>query len=571
MLYLIALYCFITILCAWAGLVFYSLIDPLTSQPDQNTKATDYKRPVFLYLISGLILLTALAQWWVIFLPLTPVALIAICLILAILTWLKRKTLIPPGSALISPGRTLKIKPSVIFTSCFLALLLMILTLNAGPTIMDDTDSYHIQMVKWIQQYGTVPGIANLHLRFGFNCSWFTSIGLLSPHLEGINQYLVLNGLLSCWFCQYLLQKIFAKSHTTGLIATCAILAITLLCWPMTRGNAATANYDFITTCCIIALFMEGFFAGRPGPEWIIWPLYLFTVRVLNAPLLLLTAFILFRSSLRTSIVWLLAGAFLIIPFVIRNIILSGYPLFPIWQLDPFSFDWKVSRPLVREISEFIKYYNRSNDEISLVINKPFSSWIVVWYRNLFTYDKILVNISLLAWAGLLISVKRWLSTSFMYFRWFLIVMLLQLMAWLFTAPDPRFVYGILLFPIFTALTLIPPVPKQRLITGIFLIPITCLVLLYSIRKTITLPDYRNWLLPRSLPVPLTQTIVVDGLQLHIPEKVLNNWNPRCFDAQLPCLYTLDPYLRARGADIRDGFKVQQQEGSQQTGEYKIR
>jgi hypothetical protein len=158
-----------------------------------------------------------------------------------------------------------------------------------------------------------------------------------------------------------------------------------------------------------------------------------------------------------------------------------------------------------------------------------------------------------------------------MYFRWFLIVMLLQLIAWLWTAPDPRFVYGILLFPIFTALTLIPPVHKQRLITGIFLIPITCLVLIYTIRKTITHPDYRNWLLPRALPVPLTQTIVVDGLRLHIPEKVLNNWNPRCFDVQLPCLYTPDPYLRARGADIRDGFKVQQHEGIQQTGEYKIR
>ena len=43
----------------------------------------------------------------------------------------------------------------------------MVLTLNAGPTVMDDTDSYHIQMVKWIQEFGSVPGIANLHLRFG--------------------------------------------------------------------------------------------------------------------------------------------------------------------------------------------------------------------------------------------------------------------------------------------------------------------------------------------------------------------------------------------------------------------
>ena len=67
----------------------------------------------------------------------------------------------------------------------------MILVMNAGPTIMDDTDSYHIQMIKWARDYGSVPGIANLHLRYGFNSSWFISVALLSPAIKGVNSYLV--------------------------------------------------------------------------------------------------------------------------------------------------------------------------------------------------------------------------------------------------------------------------------------------------------------------------------------------------------------------------------------------
>ena len=64
----------------------------------------------------------------------------------------------------------------------------MILVLNAGPFRMDDTDSYHIQMVKWIQEYGSVPGIANLHLTIWFNSSWFVSMPCLVT-IKGLNIY----------------------------------------------------------------------------------------------------------------------------------------------------------------------------------------------------------------------------------------------------------------------------------------------------------------------------------------------------------------------------------------------
>ncbi len=74
---------------------------------------------------------------------------------------------------------------------------------------MDDTSSYHIQMVKWIQEFGSVPGIANLHLRFGFNSSWFTSIALFSYPVSGLNIYSSLNGLLSIWTGYFLLEKVF--------------------------------------------------------------------------------------------------------------------------------------------------------------------------------------------------------------------------------------------------------------------------------------------------------------------------------------------------------------------------
>src|SRR5690606_29625386 len=85
---------------------------------------------------------------------------------------------------------------------------LLILILNAGPTMMDDTESYHIQLVKWIKEYGTVPGLVHLHERFGFNSSWFISIAGFIPSGGNVNYFTILNGTLSLWLSAYFIGLI---------------------------------------------------------------------------------------------------------------------------------------------------------------------------------------------------------------------------------------------------------------------------------------------------------------------------------------------------------------------------
>src|ERR1700730_2743866 len=175
MLYLLLLYAFTTALCLWGGLIFYSIFHFVNrTSPDLS-----FQHPLFCYLLSGLILFTALGQWIVLFFPLNFSSLIGFVIpLFTILSIALRKPL-ATGFKKVLTGTRLP----AFFLPCFALFLLMILTLNAGPTIMDDSDSYHIQMVKWAQEYGTVPGIANLHIRFGYNSSWFLSIALLLPQI----------------------------------------------------------------------------------------------------------------------------------------------------------------------------------------------------------------------------------------------------------------------------------------------------------------------------------------------------------------------------------------------------
>jgi hypothetical protein len=570
MLYLILCYSAITCICLWVGLLFYSFLEG--KKQSQGT--------IFHCLITGLIVLTSIAQWIVLIFPLTAVSLFFILLPCFLCTIFRRKRI----REILFQYVNCKWWRNTWFVMSLICFSIMILVLNAGPTMMDDTDSYHIQMIKWIQEYGSVPGIANLHLRFGFNTSWFTSIGLFSYPVAGLNSYLALNGLLSIWFCYFMLQKIFILSYDGKFngfsnlwIGLLVLLSLCFLNWPMIRGSSCNANYDFISTCCVIVLFVDLFDTQREPPvEWLIWPLYLFTVRIMNFPLLILSLVYIFRImkplSVKNLLLIILCGGFIIFPFLIRDIILSGYLIFPVYQLDLFSFDWKADKMKLVEISNYIKYFNRVNpmyQSMTITEKMNFPNWIPEWYKYLFRIDKLILTFSFIGYLYLLFSIK---NKKDILFRIFFFTMICQLISWFFIGPDPRFAYGPLLFGLFAAINHLPRI--KEFWNGFAKYPvlvISFLVLIYGFSKIVRDDEYRNFLTPRRLPVPAVRTIKVGDVQMYIPEKILNNWNPRCYDVELPCLYKQDPRLEARGKRIEDGFRLKYFRNEIFTGgEYKI-
>jgi hypothetical protein len=568
MLYLIVYYFSISFICLWVGL----LINSVCALADIG------KKNIIKVILTGLIVLTCIGQWLVLFIPITLFTSLICLIAVSFISLLYRKRLNLTISTFFQPD----LKKPVLFYVCLTCSILAILVLNAGPVLMDDTGSYHIQMIKWIQEYGSVPGIANLHLRFGFNSSWFTSIALFGMHGNGFNAYGALNGLLSAWVCYYLLDLFFTgfksqtKSHNGGFVFL-ILFIICFLNWPMIRGTATGANYDFITTCCIVVLFGDiSQDQKEVSFEWFLWPAYLFTVRMLNFPLLVLSVLymILFLKSFtgRKNLTLIAILGFVILPFLIRNCILSGYVFFPVYQLDLFSFDWKVDRLKLVEISKYVKYFNRVNpmfQPLSITQNISFPGWIKSWFLYLFRFDRMIVVLSIV---GYLSAFFYGPGIKNRIFRIFIYVMILQLAVWFFIAPDPRFVYGPLLFGIFAGLKDVRWLGiLQGKIIKYILISLSAVIFAYTLSKVIIYRDYRNYLTPNKIPVPKSQKILIGTIEMHIPEKILNNWNPRCYDIALPCLYIPDTRLEARGKDISAGFRLKKTDNYIfNGGEYKI-
>ncbi len=75
-----------------------------------------------------------------------------------------------------------------------------------------DTGVYHVQAIKWIIESQVPLGLANLHGRFGFNCSWFMLSALVDQWVIYLNKpYFIVNAILTFFYASAVLLVVKRK------------------------------------------------------------------------------------------------------------------------------------------------------------------------------------------------------------------------------------------------------------------------------------------------------------------------------------------------------------------------
>lgn len=554
MLALFILQLFTILSCISAGFLLYRLFP------------ANGKRSLVMYFISGLVALTLIAQVLILFFPLNVLAQVILAVLLVMMLLFNRSSFI-----LFVRDRWQHLaKIPTMAWACMACLWFVILLINAGVTMSDDTESYHIQMVKWIREYGSVPGLVHLHSRYGFNSSWFTTTGLFSIQAGNLNFYTSLNATLAFVCASYLVASIARASNPFPQLA---VLLVSIVAWPLLRGSAANSGYDFVTAMLILVLFLEtarsyqdnekgaGHAMNNLHVEYIIWPAFLFSVRITNFPLIIVLIsglVMLWRLKPAQAIGAAGVAVLLVLPFLTRNVILSGYAFYPSMSVDPFNVDWKADPVRTRELLDFIRFFNRVSDqhqEISVTAKQGLAEWLPLWAKHMFMYDRIIVGPGLAGFLLVPFFLKKNILLQGRMIRLLLIAFLVQTVVWFIVAPDPRFLYGPLLCGSVILVSIIPVAGRFKM-AALSLALITCVCLsAYTVYSRHTVIG-GHLILPYQFPQPAVKTISVDGIQLYIPGKLADRWNPRCLDTPLPCVYEVVPGLRARGAGIGDGFKL---------------
>ena len=311
----------------------------------------------------------------------------------------------------------------------FITLLLVVLLFSAAlPSFINDDSSYYQQTIKWLNEYGLVPGLANLNIRLGLSSGWHMVCSVFYLDQE-LSRFYNLNGLLLLVLCTALW-----KEGQRGVIASIPLLLSGAL-----FVNAPSP--DLLVLCGTFWLLYKFHDLSLTEKAWII-ALLIGTKPSAGALLLFLIPGL--GNNGKKEI--LTAGGILLLGVGItlaKNVVLTGYPLFPLTAWPDFDFAWKIpSEQLVffkqNVLNEIFDSHVRGSVERHLTLNDQYRLFF-----ELRTYKKAMILASLISFAGI----------AFYFFKqrknrgnllW--VVVLLSGSFWLLTAPNYRYALGFMAF-----------------------------------------------------------------------------------------------------------------------------
>jgi len=322
--------------------------------------------------------------------------------------------------------------------------------------MVPDTDMYHAQSIRWIEEYGVVKGLGNLHGRFAYNSSIFALSALYSmKFLLGQSLHCV-NGLIAFLLSLQVLDLGKAVKRRKMLLSDFARAGaayyLTLI-W----DEVLAPSSDYAVMCVIFFIVIKWLTLleeknAEIAPYALLCVMGVFAVTLkLTAGLILLLlikpAYMLIRQKRWKEIaVYLCLGLLLAAPWMTRTVFISGWLLYPFPALDLFNVDWKMRNiQNIKVDAAQIKTWARGANAYGL-FDVPFSTWFPNWFKTrLSVMEKLLV-------AGDIFSCVVVAVTAFRIFlkktweRLDILLVLLTVMCcylfWQFSAPMTRYGYA---------------------------------------------------------------------------------------------------------------------------------
>ncbi len=520
-----------------------------------HTKSGDRVHPVFLCL-SGLAIIGAVCSILSLLIPLN--------------NWKLHLLVISPCILVIQAflsdvKKRIKFAYPAILKLLFMTAVIIVLLMASWVIEHPDTIGYQIQIIKWIEEFGLVPGIANLNTAFGYQNSWFCLEAFFGLQFSPIGHYIYLNSFVTILVIYFVCENInenFYKKNPKNIVLWVCFLTLSFLSYTQIRLTASSTSSDYIVTVYILSVFYLLYHELQKtklnGSLIILFSVFAICVKLSAVPIFLIALYAIYiqikeknyrQLLLSTTICLLLAGAFLT-----RNAVTSGYMLYPSNVPDLISPSWKLENTMVSHISDYINSYAKIQDiyvanKLEMVKKMTLSEWLPVWWSQKSLVDKVILIF--LIGSSVTSSFRLFFKQSETHMI-YTITCLSGLIFWFTKAPDPRFGFGFILALI--SIEMVKHLKKIRLgfsslyVNGILLVP--CIIFsTYIVYRCINYASVQQVLLPLGIPKTTYQKVECNGIEVNIASY------GSCGEASPPCVEGSCDKVKPIGTKVSDGFK----------------
>ena len=447
----------------------------------------------------------------------------------------------------------------------------------ASPPFIIDNESYYIQTIKWLDTYGYVPGLANLHYFLGQSSGWHIFQGAIN--LNGISLlFNDSNGLYLVLGNAYALDKLASHFKSRNLLFLAAGLLPLFNIFLFQFISAPSPDVPIYLITFIVFFEFATYYStseSQTTPILLLFLLVLFAVFIKVFAVFLfvfpLLLYVKYPATLKKSILPICILSILTLTlFVVKNSIISGYPLYPL-TIFRLSEDWVLPLTLQQylvEATQFYGFFLSPEEYQQMTLIERIVQWVSLpKLHGLF--NKLMI-ILLIIYPIVLKNKK--LKTPFLTL--YIVAGFQLLFLWL-TSPQYRFFFGyiILLSCIIAAYFIKRKILIQLglvVATSIIAIPLFAPFSLTSLTNNPFKQELSSFSLMYAIkPHPITKhpnTIYkqesIGNLTYHTPDSLDFFWATG--DGELPCIqknqltsfkeyFELAPQMRTN--TLKDGFK----------------
>lgn len=282
-----------------------------------------------------------------------------------------------------------RIKPEIIIVVAILVLLWAYF--SSRGYMHYDSDLYHAQSIRWIEEYGVVPGLGNLHERFAYNSSFFALSALFSmKFLCGTSMH-TMSGFFALVLCITALD--ITKSWKNKKFLLTDYARVGLIYYLITIMDEVVSPASDYSIMCVIFFIVIKWLDLLEASEKNTAPYALLCVLGVCALTLKLTAGLIIllvikplyhlikEKKVKDILIYLFTGLIVSIPWFVRTVIISGWLLYPFPALDLFEFDWEMNATGIELDAAQITTWGRALYDASLV-ELPITQWFPNWFKT---------------------------------------------------------------------------------------------------------------------------------------------------------------------------------------------
>ena len=330
----------------------------------------------------------------------------------------------------------------------------------AGPVKMIDTDWYHAQTIRWIEEYGCVKGVANLFPALGYNnaqhyfdalfsMEWtfgqslrgsggFFGLLILIHGLLRVFQWKKHSGhiadMLAVWEigCSIIVTAFFTEPYVDTLPNVLVLFIMTEWIALLEEKKEATDEFGFY---CLLAVFAA--VCKMSVAMVVLLALY---------PACLLVK----QKKIRQLLLYLGLGMLIAIPFLITNVMTTGYAVYLLSAVDLFDVEWKMDIEILKySVDSMIAFARMPLATMEEALNSGLK-WIPVWFKAESVSHQILYLVILMFILYDVLHILRGLlrKETDIGMLWPRICVYLGLAYWFITIPQVKYCWAFLIFPV---------------------------------------------------------------------------------------------------------------------------